>query len=288
MDAWSSRPPDPNSTRTAVHARGRRGGRGGQGVQRANEPNNTNQRTRRSRTKQSKNKEQGQRTKRTRSTSKSISRHRGICIRAVALRSGLALTVVPIWSVNVTFREILLGDGLRLIPLQADGCTGRSHRRERSRPFGRLVSATWMFAVACVVVACSSSSGSNTAPTGSPAPSVTVPAGVDRLIRASWATAFGVDRPAAARADVIQGGARFLPWLRGQNHSPTWVGTRAVVSSVALVDAEHATVGYRLVRGNRTIVSAGGAAVLVNGNWLVASSTVCSLSIIRGDRAPGC
>jgi len=118
-------------------------------------------------------------------------------------------------------------------------------------------------------------------PTAAPRP-------VDQAVRSAWSIAFDVRQPAVKRAGWIQNGPGLLTWLRRQPGSSAWRGTTADVSSVALTDPGHAIVSYRLVRAGVTLVSAGGAAIESHGRWLVARSTVCALSVLRHDRAPGC
>lgn len=177
----------------------------------------------------------------------------------------------------------------RAAPILSRAMTATSGNGVQVRGRVRLPVVATLIATAVLGgVSCSSSSDPAPSPGGTTSSPRVVPTAVSRDIREAWANAFTVGRPPAQRSRSIVKGNRLLPWLKRQQRSSTWAGTRALVQSIALTDANHATVGYRLVKGDRTIVSAGGAAVQVHGSWLVASSTVCALSIIRHDRAPGC
>lgn len=142
----------------------------------------------------------------------------------------------------------------------------------------------------CLILSACSGSSHAGRPRSAPTTALPRPAplSVQTPIRRAWMAAFDVALAPAVRGRYVEDGSRYGRWFATQSRSPAWRGTSVVVASVAVIDATHATVSYRLVRGGRTLVSAGGAAIRIGSSWVVAKSTLCALSILRKDRAPGC
>jgi hypothetical protein len=136
--------------------------------------------------------------------------------------------------------------------------------RQRGMPFGLLVAM-------CLLASCSRHSA---------APDATA------KVRATWAQFFSTKTSIADREKLLEDGVDFAPTLNAQAQGGP---ISAEVDKVTFSDATHAAVSYSLSIGNSIhLNSVAGAAVLVNGDWLVSKSTLCVVVAATGAQAAAC
>ena len=105
-------------------------------------------------------------------------------------------------------------------------------------------------------------------------------------VRATWSQFFSTKTSVANREKLLQDGVDFAPTLTAEAQSGP---ISAVVGKVTFSDATHASVSYSLSVGNSIhLNSVAGAAVLVNGDWLVSKSTLCVVTTTTGAPAAAC
>jgi hypothetical protein len=169
-------------------------------------------------------------------------------------------------------------------------------RPQRRRIGTRVAAAAVLLLVP--VAACSSSktssSSTSSAPpaaSASPSPSGTAPsdqAAATAQITQNWEKFFSPTTPLADKAALLQNGSQLSGALQGFSHDPRVSQVQAKVSSVSFTSATTATVTYSLsLQGQTVLPNATGQAVLQNGTWVVADTTLCSLVALSASGASG-
>jgi hypothetical protein len=135
----------------------------------------------------------------------------------------------------------------------------------------RLAMALCLLVASCLLGSCSRHSS---------APDATA------KIRTTWAQFFTTKTSVANREKLLEDGVDFASTLNAQAQDGP---ISAVVDKVTLSDATHAAVSYSLSIGKSIrLNSVAGAAVLVNGKWLVSESTLCVVTAATGTPAAAC
>jgi hypothetical protein len=112
------------------------------------------------------------------------------------------------------------------------------------------------------------------------------PKSAEQQITLVWTTFFNTATPVSKRVELVEDGPAFQPTLTAQ---ATGGAMSATVTHVALADSSHATVSFSLqIKPSTSLPSVGGAAVLVNGRWLVSKSTMCVVLTATGQHASAC
>lgn len=151
--------------------------------------------------------------------------------------------------------------------------------------------------------ASSTSSTSTTAPptaTSSSSPAPTTPsataggpadaAAAEAQIKQNWQTFFDPKTKIADKEKYLENGTVLAPLLQGFAADPRVGQVSAAVTNVAFTSATTATVTYSLsLQGTVVVPNATGKAVLQDGTWKVADSTLCGLVALTGNtKLPGC
>lgn len=143
-----------------------------------------------------------------------------------------------------------------------------------------------VFAAGSLLTACSGSSGGGEANATPTPPSV---AASQAQIKSNWETFFDATKPQAVRLALLQGADNpgLQQTLKAQAKNPQAKDTSAKVTKVVAVPATswaspnepEATVTYNILGKHNAVLLPGatGIAVYVNGNWVVATRTFCSL-----------
>ncbi|MCZ4551280.1 hypothetical protein [Gordonia rubripertincta] len=140
-----------------------------------------------------------------------------------------------------------------------------------------------------------SSSSSTAAATSSAAAASSTAAAADPAITEAVTTAyetfFDGTAPIEERSKYVENSAVFGPVLQGMTANPQAAGTSAVVKEVTLESPDKALVTWDLKVGDSPgLPDQSGEAVLVDGTWVVAGVTFCTILAVQGSGAavPGC
>jgi len=115
---------------------------------------------------------------------------------------------------------------------------------------------------------------------------VAKPPSAEAQVRATWAAFFDTSIPTTHREQLLQDGSAFAADLATQAKSGAMTVT---VTGVDLSDATHATVSFSLsVAPSTRLPSVAGAAVRVDGKWLVSRSTMCAVLAATGRSSSAC
>jgi hypothetical protein len=116
------------------------------------------------------------------------------------------------------------------------------------------------------------------------------PAAATAQIKQNWQTFFDPKTTLANKAKYLQNGAALAALLQGFAADPRVGQVAAVVSDVAFTSPTEATVTYSLsLQGTVVEPNATGKAVLQDGTWKVADTTLCGLVALSGNtKLPGC
>jgi hypothetical protein len=105
-------------------------------------------------------------------------------------------------------------------------------------------------------------------------------------IQATWSAFFNTKTPVKQREQLLEDGPSFEQTLTAQARGGAMT---AAVSKVTLSDATHAAVSFSLsIAPSTHLNSVGGAAIRVNGRWLISKSTLCVVSTATGAAPPAC
>ncbi|HEY9311003.1 hypothetical protein [Williamsia sp.] len=129
------------------------------------------------------------------------------------------------------------------------------------------------------------------ATTSSEAAAATADAATTEAITTAYETFFNGAAPVEERTAYIENPAVFGPVLQGMSTNPQAAGTTASVQSVTLDAPDKATVVWDLeLGGNPVLPGQSGEAVLVDGTWVVAGVTFCTVLAVQGsgEAIPGC
>ena len=201
----------------------------------------------------------------------------------------------------------------------AGGGTAIRPLRRRRPPFGRTLAAGVAVVALMAVSACggsskpSSSTGTTTttasspaSPTSSPPTSPSTPptsptetstatapadaAAATAQIKQNWEKFFDPNTSVTDKEKYLQNGTALAPLLKGFAADPRIHQVSATVSNVSFTSPTSATVTYSLsLQGNVVEPNATGKAVLEDGTWKVADSTLCGLVALTGNGSlPGC
>jgi hypothetical protein len=109
-------------------------------------------------------------------------------------------------------------------------------------------------------------------------------------IKQNWQTFFDPKTTIADKEKYLQNGQALAPLLSGFAADPRVGQVSAVVSNVTFTSPTTATVTYALsLQGTVVEPNATGKAVLQDGTWKVADSTLCGLVALTGNtQLPGC
>lgn len=109
-------------------------------------------------------------------------------------------------------------------------------------------------------------------------------------IKQNWHTFFDPKTPIADKEKYLQNGQALAPLLSGFAADPRVGQVSAAVSKVTFTSPTTATVTYALsLQGSVVEPNATGKAVLQDGTWKVADSTLCGLIALTGNtKLPGC
>ncbi|WP_194915580.1 hypothetical protein [Catenulispora rubra] len=185
-------------------------------------------------------------------------------------------------------------------------------RRARA-PFGRTLAAGVAVAALMAASACgggsskpsasatgsSSTTSTTSSPSSSPSTSPTGtassagPADVAAAtaqIKQNWQTFFDPKTTIPNKEKYLENGTVLAPLLQGFAADPRVSQVSAAVTNVAFTSATTATVTYALsLQGTVVEPNATGKAVLQDGTWKVADSTLCGLVALTGNTSlPGC
>jgi len=205
----------------------------------------------------------------------------------------------------------------RRIPEGSDTAARRGHRT--GPPFGRTVAAGLAAAALLTVSACGGSSKPATSTTtattattpSTPSPATTTsptsptsptgtgtatgsapadPAAATAEIKHNWEAFFDPKTSIADKEKYLQNGQALAPLLQGFAADPRVGQVSATVSNVTFTSPTTATVTYALsLQGTVVEPNATGKAVLQDGTWKVADSTLCGLVALTGNtQLPGC
>lgn len=202
----------------------------------------------------------------------------------------------------------------RRMPDGSDTAARRGHRI--GPPFGRTFAAGLAAAALLTVSACGGSSKpasstttattattpstpspatttSPTSPTGTGTATGSAPADAAAAmaqIKKNWETFFDPKTTIADKEKYLQNGQALAPLLQGFAADPRVGQVSAVVSNVTFTSPTTATVTYALsLQGTVVEPNATGKAVLQDGTWKVADSTLCGLVALTGNtQLPGC
>lgn len=204
----------------------------------------------------------------------------------------------------------------RRAPDGSDTATRRRHRT--GPPFGRTLATGLATAALLTVSACGGgsskpSSSATTATTATTAPSTPSPAtttsttsptetgtatgsapadaaAATAQIKQNWQTFFDPKTSIADKEKYLQNGQVLAPLLAGFAADPRVGQVSAAVSNVTFTSPTTATVTYALsLQGTVVEPNATGKAVLQDGTWKVADSTLCGLVALTGNtKLPGC
>jgi hypothetical protein len=162
-----------------------------------------------------------------------------------------------------------------------------------------------VLALALAVAACSSSSSPSSSAPASSAPASSAPASTPPAssapassapasgnsaavaqITTNWEKFFNSSTPNSERITLLQNGSAFAPAISGLTSLVSNLGAK--VTGVTLTSATTATVKYNLTSGGSTLVTGQtGTAVLENGVWKVADTTLCGLiKLVPGGTEP--
>jgi hypothetical protein len=97
--------------------------------------------------------------------------------------------------------------------------------------------------------------------------------------------------PASEKVALLQNGQHLTPVLQGFAGNPLAAKASVTVTAVHFTSATTADVTYNLCQsGQPALPNAHGKAVLENGTWKVADTTLCSLVVLanNGKAVPGC
>jgi hypothetical protein len=158
-----------------------------------------------------------------------------------------------------------------------------------------------VLALALAVAACSSSSSPSSSAPASSAPASSAPASsapassapasagnsaAVAQITTNWEKFFNSSTPNSERITLLQNGSAFAPAISGLTSLVSNLGAK--VTGVTLTSATTATVKYNLTSGGSTLVTGQtGTAVLENGVWKVADTTLCGLiKLVPGGTEP--
>jgi glucose/arabinose dehydrogenase len=166
-----------------------------------------------------------------------------------------------------------------------------------------------VLALALAVAACSSSSSPSSSAPSSSAPASSAPASsapassapassapassaatgnsaAVAQITTNWEKFFSSSTPSSERIALLQNGSAFTPAISGLTSLVSNLGAK--VTSVTLTSATTATVKYNLTSGGSSLLNnQTGTAVLENGVWKVADSTLCGLvKLVPGGSVP--
>ncbi|MFG3052093.1 hypothetical protein ACGFZP_14220 [Kitasatospora sp. NPDC048239] len=148
-------------------------------------------------------------------------------------------------------------------------------------------------AVSSLASAAASAAASGTASASATGTAPADPAAAKAEVTANWEKFFDPATPIADKAKLLQNGDVLLPVLQGFSQDPRIGQVQAKVTDVAFTSATQATVTYSLsLQGAVVEPAASGQAVLENGTWKVARSTLCGLLTQAGGAGgtpiPGC
>lgn len=132
-------------------------------------------------------------------------------------------------------------------------------------------------------------SASAAAETSSAAPAAD-PATKDAVTTA-YTVFFDGQAPIDKRSKYVENSAVFGPVLQGMIANPQAANTTAAVKEVTLDSPDKATVLWDLqMDGNPVLPDQSGEAVLVDGTWVVAGVTFCTVLAVQGsgEAIPGC
>ena len=108
----------------------------------------------------------------------------------------------------------------------------------------------------------------------------------DAQVRAIWSEFFNSLTPVAKRQQLLEDGAAFTSDLAAES---TGGAISVSVGKVSVSDSAHATVSFSLsVAPSTHLPSVGGAAVRVDGKWLVSKSTMCAVLAATGRKSSAC
>lgn len=116
------------------------------------------------------------------------------------------------------------------------------------------------------------------------------PAAATAQIKQNWQAFFDPKTSLADKEKYLQNGTKLAPLLHGFAADPRVGQVAAKVSDVAFTSPTSATVTYALsLKGTVVEPNATGKAVLQDGTWKVADSTLCGLVALSGNtHLPGC
>lgn len=203
----------------------------------------------------------------------------------------------------------------RRAPDGSDTAVRRGHRP--GPPFGRTFAASLAAAALLTISACGGSSKPSSSSATSPAttatttsPATTSPttmttgptqtnsgsapadaAAATSEIKHNWEAFFDPKTPVADKEKYLENGRTLAPLLQGFAADPRVKQVSATVSNVTFTSPTSATVTYALsLQGSVVEPSATGKAVLQDGTWKVADSTLCGLIALTGNTTtlPGC
>ena len=137
----------------------------------------------------------------------------------------------------------------------------------------------------------SAAPASSAAATSSEAAAATADAATTEAITTAYETFFNGAAPIEERTKYVENSATFGPVLAQMSQNPQAAGTTATVQEITLDTPEHANVTWDLnIGGNPVLPGQAGEAVLVDGTWVVAGVTFCTILAVQGsgEAIPGC
>lgn len=184
---------------------------------------------------------------------------------------------------------------------------------KRRTPAGRTLAAGVAIAASLTVSGCGgggsepssppSATSTTTATTTTPSETATTtgtptasasgpsdPVAATAEIKRNWQAFFDPKTSIADKAKYLENGTVLAPLLQGFAADPRVGQVAATVSNVAFTSPTTATVTYTLtLQGTVVAPNATGKAVLQDGTWKVALSTLCGLIALTGTtNVPGC
>ncbi|MGW4242444.1 hypothetical protein [Nocardia sp. NPDC004722] len=121
-------------------------------------------------------------------------------------------------------------------------------------------------------------------------PTATTVAGDTALVAAvtdSYQRFFDGSSSADQKIALLENGQSFADTIRAQADSAIAKGTKAAVSSVTAVGADHADVVFTIsLNGTPALQDQPGNAVLIGGGWKVAAATFCTLLSLETQGKP--
>lgn len=110
--------------------------------------------------------------------------------------------------------------------------------------------------------------------------------GDETAVKSLWQEFFNTATPLERRQALLQNGAAFADVLKAEAVSGPM---SVVVDAVRFSDVSHATVSFALRIGTTVrLPSVAGAAVRVDGRWLVSKSTMCVVLAASGQKSSAC